>query len=60
MTTTWTGTIKFAENPKTGVVEHTDSIWVTIDDIKDKKSLELRTFPIYLLSKALEKAKPNK
>ena len=46
---------KFKENPKTGVVEHSDSKWVTIDDIKDNKSLELRTFPVYLLNRALEK-----
>ena len=54
-TSEWSGTIKFKENPKTGVVEHSDSKWVTIDDIKDNKSLELRTFPVYLLNRALEK-----
>ena len=58
-TNDWSGTIKFKKNPKTGVTEHTDSKWVTIDDIKSQKSLELRTFPIYLLSKALEKANPT-
>ena len=54
-TTEWSGTIKFQENPKTGVVEHTEAKWATIDDIKEKKSLELRTFPVYLLDRALEK-----
>jgi 8-oxo-dGTP pyrophosphatase MutT (NUDIX family) len=54
-TSEWSGTIKFKENPKTGVVEHTDSKWATIEDIKDNKSLELRTFPVYLLDRALEK-----
>lgn len=54
-TSEWSGTIKFKENPKTGVVEHSDSKWVTIDDIKDNKSLELRTFPVYLLNRALER-----
>ena len=54
-TSEWSGTIKFKENPKTGVIEHSDSKWVTIDDIKDNKSLELRTFPVYLLNRALEK-----
>ena len=54
-TSEWSGTIKFKENPKTGVVEHSDSKWVTIDDLKDNKSLKLRTFPVYLLNRALEK-----
>ena len=56
-TTQWSGTIHFVENPKTGVVEHTDSKWATIDEIKEEKSLGLRTFPIYLLDRALEKLK---
>jgi 8-oxo-dGTP diphosphatase len=55
VTTEWTGAVTFKENPKTGIVEHTDSRWATIDDIKEKKSLELRTFPVYLLDRALEK-----
>tara|TARA_R100000008_G_scaffold31878_1_gene17772 strand:- start:308 stop:787 length:480 start_codon:yes stop_codon:yes gene_type:complete len=54
-TNKWSGTIRFEKNPKTGVVEHSDSKWATIDDIKDNKSLELRTFPAYLLNRALEK-----
>ena len=58
--TQWSGTINFKKNPKTGVIEHTDSKWVSINDIKNTKSLELRTFPIYLLSKALKKAKSDK
>jgi 8-oxo-dGTP pyrophosphatase MutT (NUDIX family) len=55
----WTGSVKLTPNPKTGVVEHTDAKWKTIDEIKNEKSLELRTFPTYLLDRALEKAKPN-
>lgn len=54
-TTKWSGTIKFQENPKTGVIEHNDSKWVSIEDVKDDKSLELRTFPAYLLDRAMEK-----
>ena len=56
-TSEWSGTIKFQKNPQTGVVEHSDSKWVTVNDIKDDKSLELRTFPVYLLNRALEKLK---
>jgi ADP-ribose pyrophosphatase YjhB (NUDIX family) len=54
---TWSGEIKFKPNPKTGVIEHTEAKWKTIEEIKDDKSLELRTFPIYLLDKALKKFK---
>lgn len=54
-TTQWSGTVNFKKNPKTGIIEHTESKWVTIKDIKDDKSLELRTFPVYLLDRALEK-----
>lgn len=54
-TTEWSGTIRFRENPKTGAIEHSDSKWVSIEDVKDDKSLELRTFPAYLLDRALEK-----
>jgi hypothetical protein len=43
------------ESPKTGAIEHTDPRCIAIDEIKDNKSLELRTFPIYLLNRALEK-----
>ena len=55
----WYGDVELTPNPKTGVVEHTDAKWKTIDEIKNEKSLELRTFPTYLLDRALEKAKPN-
>jgi len=54
-TTIWSGSVNFVENPKSGIVEHSDSRWVTIDQIKDDESLELRTFPAYLLDEALEK-----
>ena len=53
----WSGDVKFNPNPKTGVIEHTDAKWKTIEEIKDDKSLELRTFPVYLLDKALTKFK---
>ncbi len=56
-TKTWSGEIKFKPNPKTGIIEHTDANWKTIEEIKDDKSLELRTFPIYLLDEALTKFK---
>ena len=56
-TKTWSGEIKFKPNPKTGIIEHTDAKWKTIEEIKDDKSLELRTFPIYLLDEALTKFK---
>lgn len=54
-TNKWSGEVNFKENPKTGVIEHSDSKWVDVEDIKDNKSLELRTFPAYLLDRALEK-----
>jgi 8-oxo-dGTP pyrophosphatase MutT (NUDIX family) len=56
-TTGWSGTIKFARNPKTGNIEHTEAKWKTIDEIKEDKSLELRTFPVYLLDEAIKKLK---
>ena len=59
VTTGWSGKVKFTPNPKTGVIEHTDAKWKTIDEIKSEKSLQQRTFPAYLLSKALDKAKKD-
>ena len=43
----WYGNVELTPNPKTGVVEHTDAEWKTIEEIKSEKSLELRTFPTY-------------
>ena len=54
------GSIKFNKNPKTGIIEHTDAKWVTIDELKNNKTFELRTFPTYLLDKAIEKLKISK
>lgn len=56
----WSGSIKFNKNPKTGIIEHTDAKWVTIDELKNNKTFELRTFPTYLLDKAIEKLKISK
>ena len=57
VTTQWSGDVKFVKNPKTGIIEHSDHKWATIEEIKSEKALELRTFPIYLLDKALTKFK---
>ena len=56
----WAGSIKFNKNPKTGIIEQTDAKWVTIDELKNNKTFELRTFPTYLLDKAIEKLKISK
>ena len=51
----WTGTVDVSKpNPKTGVIEHDDYKWASINDIKDIEDSEI---PIYLLEKALEMAK---
>ena len=56
----WSDSIKFNKNPKTGIVEGADAKWVTIDELKNDKTFELRTFPTYLLDKAIEKLKISK
>ncbi len=48
----WTGTVDISKpNPKTGIIEHDDWKWATIDVIKDIANSEI---PIYLLEKALK------
>tara|TARA_R100000315_G_C5235326_1_gene147026 strand:- start:3029 stop:3502 length:474 start_codon:yes stop_codon:yes gene_type:complete len=54
-TNQWQGSVKFKKNPKSGIIEHSEAKWVTIDRLKGEKTLELRTFPAYLLDKAIEK-----
>jgi len=56
-TTQWSGDVKFVKNPKTGIIEHSDHKWATIEEIKSEKALELRTFPLYLLDKAVNNVK---
>ena len=47
-----TGNVSVSKpNPKTGIIEHDDWRWATIDDIKDIANTEI---PIYLLEKALK------
>ena len=48
----WLGNVNINKpNPKSGLVEHDDWRWATIDDIKDIANSEI---PIYLLEKALK------
>ena len=55
MTQKWTGNINVEKpNPHTGEVEHDDWKWATIEEIKEIENTEI---PIYLLEKAVEKAK---
>jgi len=55
MTQKWTGNVNVDKpNPHTGEVEHDDWKWATIEEIKEIENTEI---PIYLLEKALEKAK---
>tara|TARA_Y100000592_G_scaffold17685_1_gene26591 strand:+ start:3679 stop:4104 length:426 start_codon:yes stop_codon:yes gene_type:complete len=52
LTQKWTGNVSVSKpNPKTGIIEHDDWRWATIDDIKDIANTEI---PIYLLEKALK------
>ena len=50
LTTKWIGTV----NPHTGLNEHDDYRWTTIEQIKEIANSEI---PIYLLEKALEMSK---
>ena len=55
LTQKWHGTVNINQpNPHTGEIEHDDYKWATIDEIKEIENTEI---PIYLLKKALEKAK---
>ena len=55
LTTKWTGTVKVDKpNPHTGLIEHDDYRWTTIEQIKEIANSEI---PIYLLEKALEMSK---
>jgi len=55
LTKNWTGTLNIDKpNPETGMVEHDDYCWATIEEIKDIDNSEI---PIYLLEKALEMSK---
>ena len=55
LTTKWTGKVNVNKpNPHTGLIEHDDYRWATIEQIKDLDNSEI---PIYLLEKALEMSK---
>ena len=48
----WGGSVNISKpNPKSGLIEHDDWRWTTIDGIKDIANTEI---PIYLLEKALK------
>ena len=48
----WIGNVNISKpNPNSGLIEHDDWKWATIDDIKDIANSEI---PIYLLEKALK------
>lgn len=48
----WQGEVKIdMPNPKTGLIEHDDYRWVTIEELKGIENSEI---PIYLLEEALE------
>jgi len=51
----WSGEVNvLIPNPETGLIEHDDYKWATIEEIKDIDNTEI---PIYLLEKALEMSK---
>ena len=55
LTTKWRGDVDvLIPNPESGIIEHDDYKWATINDIKDIDNSEI---PIYLLEKALEMSK---
>ena len=55
LTKRWSGILDIDRpNPETGMVEHDDCRWATIEEIKDIDNSEI---PIYLLEKALEMSK---
>tara|TARA_R100000664_G_scaffold1410_1_gene3582 strand:- start:422 stop:892 length:471 start_codon:yes stop_codon:yes gene_type:complete len=49
------GEVRLLPNPESGVIEHTDYEWATIDQIKEYEKQDLTVFPIYLLRMALER-----
>jgi 8-oxo-dGTP pyrophosphatase MutT (NUDIX family) len=49
------GDVRLLPNPESGVIEHTDYEWVTIDEIIQYEKQDLTIFPIYLLRMALER-----
>lgn len=51
LATEWENEAKIIPNPVTGILEHDDIMWATIDEIK---TLENTTIPDYLLAKALK------
>jgi len=54
----WNGEVNvLIPNPESGIIEHDDYRWATINDIKDIANSEI---PIYLLEKALEMSKNAK
>ena len=55
LTKKWTGTVNVDKpNPESGLIEHDDYTWATIEEIKEIANSEI---PIYLLEKALEMSK---
>ncbi len=52
LTKKWTGSVIIDKpNPETGLIEHDDYKWASIEEIKDIANSEI---PIYLLEQALE------
>jgi len=52
LTKKWTGSVVIDKpNPETGLIEHDDYKWASIEEIKDIANSEI---PIYLLEQALE------
>ena len=55
LTQKWRGDVDvLIPNPESGIIEHDEYKWATINDIKDIANSEI---PIYLLEKALEMSK---
>ena len=55
LTQNWHGDVNvLIPNPESGIIEHDEYKWATINDIKDIANSEI---PIYLLEKALEMSK---
>ncbi len=55
LTKKWTGAVNVDKpNPESGLIEHDDYMWATIEEIKEIANSEI---PIYLLEKALEMSK---
>tara|TARA_A100000164_G_C21856199_1_gene747657 strand:- start:469 stop:927 length:459 start_codon:yes stop_codon:yes gene_type:complete len=52
LTRKWTGEVDvLIPNPESGIIEHDDFKWLTINEVKDLENSEI---PIYLLEKALK------